>query len=121
MNFLNPAGLNTKQIMAIIVAILSVLSGSTAQLTDILGVAGAKITISVASLAMSVLSSILAVITSQSATVKDVLAMPGVQKIDINAHANQTLSAIAIDPKMDKISPTPAALQQVTKTAEGIV
>ena len=107
--------------MAITVAILSVLSGSTAQLTDILGVAGAKTVISVASLAMSVMSSVLAVLTSQGATVKDVLAMPGVQKIDVNAQANKTLATIAVDPHIDRISPTPGALQQVTKTAEGII
>jgi len=111
--------LNVKQVIAIIVAVLSVLSGSTAQLTDLLGPGAAKVVISMASLAMSVLSSILAVITSQGSTVKDVLAMPGVEKININGQANQTLAAIAIDPKQDKISPTQAARLEVTATAKG--
>jgi hypothetical protein len=111
--------LNRNQIIAIFIAILSVLGGSTAQLTDLFGPGLTKIIIAASTLGTTALSSILAVITSQGGTVRDVLAMPGVDKINVNSAANQTLAAIAIDPHVDKISPTPAALQQVTETAKG--
>ena len=110
--------LNGKQIISIVGAILSVLMISTAQLTDLFGPGVAKSIVSVAGLGNLVLQSIMTAITSQGSQVRDVLAMPGVQKIDVNAAANQTLAAIAIDPNVDKIAPTQAALQQVTQTAK---
>lgn len=113
--------LNTKQVLAIILAILSVLSGSTAQLTDLLGAGAAKAVISSASLAMSVLSSVLAVLTSQPNLVKDVAAMPGVQRIDVNDNANQALASLAIDPMQPKVGATTPLVREVLKdTAKGI-
>ena len=110
--------LNGKQIISIVGAILSVLMISTTQLTDLFGTGVAKSIVSVAGLGNLVLQSIMTAITSQGSQVRDVLAMPGVEKINVNAAANQTLAAIAIDPNVDKIAPTQAALQQVTQTAK---
>ena len=110
--------LNRNQIISIVIAVLSVMAGSTAQLTDLFGPGIAKTIISVAGLCNTILSTVLAVISSQGAQVHDVLAMPGVEHIDVNAAANKTLAAIAIDPSVNKIAPTQAALQQVTQTAQ---
>ncbi len=55
---------------------------------------------------------------SQSTQVKSVLAMTGVEKIDVNAKASPELAKLAVDPTQDKIAPTPAAMQQVTATAK---
>lgn len=110
--------LNGKQIISIVGAILSVLMISTAQLTDLFGPGVAKSIVSVAGLGNLVLQSIMTAITSQGSQVRDVLAMPGVDKIDVNAAANKTLAAIAIDPSIDKIAPTPQAMNRVTQTAE---
>lgn len=66
-----------------------------------------------------IVSSLNSNLSTQANTVKEVAAYPGVQKITVNEQANSTLAAIAIDPKADKIAPTPAALEAVTKTAEG--
>lgn len=112
--------LNGKQVISILGAILGVLMISTTQLTDLFGAGTAKTVTTVAGLINTLLSSIMAVITSQGSQVHDVLAMKGVEKIDINGEANKTLASIAIDPSINKISPTPAAMQAVTKTAEGI-
>lgn len=109
--------LNSKQVIAIVIAVLGVLIGSTAQLTDLFGPSTTKAVVSIASLANSVLSSILAVITSQGSTVKDVLAMKGVENIDVNRQANPTLAALAMDPTVDKIAPIPADSQKVAETA----
>ena len=113
--------LNQNQILAIIMAILGVMIGSTAQLTDLFGPAATKEIVTIASLANSLLSSILVVITGQTGAVKTVLAMPGVEKISVNDKANQSLAAMAIDPNVNKIAPTQAAMEQVTKTAEGVL
>lgn len=112
--------LNAKQIISIAGAVLGVLMISTSQLTDLFGAGTAKTVTSIAALVNTILSSVMAVITSQGSTVKDVLAMDGVEKIDVNAAANRTLASIALDPAVNKISPTPAAMTQVTKTAEGV-
>lgn len=111
--------LNAKQIISIIGAVLSVLMISTSQLTELLGAGMAKNIVSFSGLINMILSSVMAAITSQSSTVKDVLAMPGVEKININSQANQTLAAIAVNPAIDKISPTVAAQSAVEATAKG--
>lgn len=111
--------LNGKQIIAIVSAVLSVLMISTAQLTDLLGASMAKTIVTIAGLVNMIMSSINAALASQSQQIKDVLAMPGVDKINVNAQANPTLAAIAIDPKQDKIAPTMAAQTAVEATAKG--
>lgn len=112
--------LNAKQIIAIAGAIISVLMVANAQLTDLMGPTAAKTITTIAGLANMIISSVTVALTSQGSTVKDVLAMPGVDKIDINAAANKTLAAIAVDPSVDKIGPTQNAQAQVEATAKGV-
>ena len=109
--------LTTNQIIAIVMAILGVLVGSTAQLTDLLGPSTTKTVVSLASLANTMLSGIMVVLTGQAAQVKNVIAMPGVEHISVNAQANTTLSQLAVDPSVNKIAPTPAAMIDVTAKA----
>jgi hypothetical protein len=110
--------LNGKQIIAIIAAVLSVLMISTAQLTDLFGAGVAKTIVSVAGLANTVINSVLAVITSQSAQVQSVLDMPGVSRIGVNADANKTLAAMAMDPAVNNIAPIKGAEAAVQSTAQ---
>lgn len=110
--------LNGKQIIQIIGVIISVLMVSSAQLTELLGPGVAKTIVTIAGLSNMLLQGITVALTSQGSTVKDVLSMQGVEKIDVNGQANQTLAAIAIDPTQNKISPTPAARAEVTQTAQ---
>lgn len=98
--------LNTKQILAICVAILSVLMISTAQLTDLFGATVTKTIVSTAGLLNMILSSVVAAISSQGSLVREVAAMPGVEKIQVNAQANQTLAGVATDPLQPKVGPT---------------
>ena len=111
--------LNGKQILAIIGAVISVLMVSSAQLTDLLGPGPTKSIVSIAGLLNMILQSVTVALTSQSATVKDVLTMQGVEKVSVNSQANQTLAALAVDPTMNKIAPTQAAMADVTATAKG--
>ncbi len=112
-------GLTTNQILAITLAVLGVLAGSATQLTDLFGANIAKTAVTASSLVQTVLASILAALTGQSSQVKNVLAMPGVEKITVNEHANSTLAAIAVDPKVDKISPTSGTAEQLQNIAKG--
>lgn len=107
------------QWIAIAILILSVNMGATTQLTDLFGAGVAKTIVSLSSLGSSILAGIQLILGGQGTQVKDVLAMPGIQKIDVNAMANPTLAAIAVDPRQDKISPTPAAQSVVEATAKG--
>lgn len=59
------------------------------------------------------------VLSSQGAQIKAVAAMPGVERITVNADANTTLAGLAVDKNQDKVAPTPAAEQAVAQTAKG--
>jgi len=50
---------------------------------------------------------------------KNVLAMPGIESIKVNAQANHDLAQIAVDPTLIKIDTIPGATAQVTATAKG--
>lgn len=107
------------QIIGIVLVINGALIGSVTQLTDIFGPQVAKYIVSFASLGNSIFGGIVTLISGQGSQIKNVLAMPGVERIDVNAQANTTLAAIAVDPAVDKIAPTPAAQESVQATAKG--
>jgi hypothetical protein len=106
------------QILGIIVVINGALIGGTAQLTDIVGPQVAHIVVSVCSLGNSILGGLVTVFSGQGAQVRNVLAMPGVEHIDVNSSASPVLATIAVDPQQNKINPTPAAEARVTQTAK---
>lgn len=109
--------LTRNQIIAIIIAILGVLMASTAQLTDLFGPHVTRIIQSVASITNTGLAAVLAIITGQSGIIKDAQAMPGVEKITVNAQASPTLATLAVDPVNLKIEATPQATSAVEQTA----
>lgn len=94
-----------------------VIIGGTSQLTDLFGSGLTHKLVSVASLANMFFGGLVSSFSKQSDMIKNVLAMPGVEKISVNAQANTTLATIAMDPSINKIAPTPAAVDAVTKTA----
>jgi hypothetical protein len=108
------------QILGIILVINGALIGSTAQLTDLMGPHVAHMIVSVCSLGNSILGGIVTMFGSQSAQVKNVLAMPGIDSIKVNAQANQALAQIAVDPAQDKIDTTMGSTAQVAATAKGV-
>lgn len=110
-------GLNLRQMMAILIAILSVLAVSTTNLSDLFGPTAAKIIVSASNMLNAMLAGILGVITGQAAMVKDVAAMPGVEPIKVNAKANSVLAAIAMDPNVDKVAALSTDAAAVAATA----
>lgn len=109
--------LNGKQIIQIVGVIISVAMVSSAQLTDLLGPVAAKYIVTIAGLANMTLQGIAVTLSTQTAQVKDVMAMPGIEKISVNSQASSALAAVAVDPANDKIAPTQAAEAAVQKAA----
>jgi hypothetical protein len=66
-----------------------------------------------------IISSVGTALSGQAQLVRDVAAMPGVEKITVNAQATPTLAAVAVDQTVDKVSPTRQDMDVVTQTARG--
>lgn len=111
--------ITSKQWFQIVNGVVSGFITGAALFNPLLGEKTALVVVSCLGLFNIVLSSVGATLSSQTNLVKDVLAMPGVDKINVNAMANQTLAQIAVDPSIDKISPTRDAQASVTATAAG--
>lgn len=111
--------MNRNQTLGIIIAILGVLMISTANLTDLFGPAATKGIVSASALLNAILGAVLAAMAGQAGQVRDVLAMPGVEKITVNRDANSTLASIAVDPAVNKIAPTQIDRAAVEATASG--
>jgi hypothetical protein len=119
------------QWIGLLVGLNSLFMGATPQLTVLFGTVAVPYIIAVATLANGALgvigmvvggqkSQVSNVVTdpqSQEALIKAVLAMKGVQHIDVNDQANKTLATIAVDPTLGKIAPIPEAQAAVVKTA----
>jgi hypothetical protein len=107
------------QIIGIILAINGALTGATAQLTDLFGAIVAKDIVSIASLGSAILGGIITSMSGQASQIKNVAAMPGVERISVNSQANTALATIAVsdDATAQKVVAIPAAEAAVTKTA----
>ena len=67
---------------------------------------------------MLALSVILTVTSGQSSALKQVLAMPGVEHISVNALATPALAEMAVDPTVNKIAPMTGAANAVAAAAK---
>lgn len=118
-------GMSPVQRLALTIAILGLMSGSTTQLTDILSPFGSmaplivKEIVSVSTFVSGVLGIFVMFMTGQSSQVQAVRAMPGVENILVNAKANPTLAKLAVDPAEAKIEIKPGAEAAVQATAKG--
>lgn len=112
--------LNGKQIFLIIGAIVSVLMIAGPQLTDLFGSTTAKNVTSAAGLVNLMINAVMVALTgnlSQDQQVKQVLDMKGVERLRVNADAGPELAAMAMNPNVNKISPTDEARSVVAATA----
>lgn len=112
--------LTGKQWLSIIAAVVSALMLATTQLTDIFGPTVAKTVVSTAALANLIINSVIAGLTGQTSLIRDVAAMPGVERITVNTSANQALAAVATDANQPKVGATDAGTRMVLQdTAKG--
>lgn len=108
------------QWFAIIILGLTVLTGGSAQLTDLIGPYATKVVISFSTLATGFLAGVQIILGGQAAQVRDVAAMPGVERVSVNASANPTLAGVALDPAQAKVgATTPEARAVLTETVKG--
>lgn len=106
------------QKIALSMVVINALAGGSAQLTPLVGTYVTGLIVAAAALAGTIVSGWMFVLTGQQNIVKAVAEMPGVERITVNAKANQALAQVAVDPKADKVSPTADAFDAVTATAE---
>ncbi len=105
------------QILGGVLVVNTVLAGGTTQLTDLFGAAMANHILAVCTLGSGICGGFIMNMGGQSSQLRNVLAMPGVEKIAVNGQANAALATMAVDPLENKIAPTPAAMDKVTATA----
>lgn len=107
------------QWMIIFLSVNSAIAGASAQLTDLFGPHIAHYIVSAFTFANILIGAFMVPFTGQTAMVKSVLAMPGVERLTVNANSNPTLATIAVDPNVDKIAPKAEDLAKVIKIAQG--
>lgn len=111
--------LTRNQILALVGLALSLLAGGGATMTELFGAGMTAKIAAAAAFANSFINGAILILSGQGQQILDVRAMPGVQNIDINAQANQTLAKMAMDPTVDKVRATPEAAPTVLETAKG--
>lgn len=122
----------TLQWLGIIILFNTTLLGGASQLGDLsLSVVAVKAILAVATLGNGFLGGLVTMFggaqtqtqnvvsdpQAQGALVKAVAAMPGIDPLQINARANPTVAALAVDPANEKIAPAPGAVAAVQAIA----
>ena len=93
------------QIIGIVLAVNGALTGATAQLTDLFGALVAKDIVSVASLGSAILGGVITAMSGIGSQISNVAALPGVDRISVNANATNGIAAAALDPAQSKVGP----------------
>lgn len=96
--------INAKQVVLIILSLLSFTAAATTQLTDVFGPGVAKGIASVASLLNGMMSAALAPFLSNSSVVKDAGALDGVN-VRVTGEAAPQIAALAVAPDNNGIEP----------------
>lgn len=126
--------INLKQGLGAAVVAVSVIAISTTQMTTLFGPDAAAKAVAAAVMLNGMLGGWIMLIGGdlppnaqaqqllqapggQSAMVRSVLAMKGVENIDVNRSASPELAQLAVDPSLPKIAATPDAQKAVTATA----
>lgn len=110
--------INFIQVLGFVAGLCGILAISGTQLTDAIGSGPAHTVTALAGLGSTILGFAVSFFTGQAGLVKNVLAMPGVEKLTVNAEANPTLASVAVDPSQPKIEATPQAEAAVKRSAE---
>jgi hypothetical protein len=110
--------LTLMQWIGIAIGLNSLFMGATPQLTVLFGSNAVPYIVALATLGNGALGVFVTVIGGQGSQLRNVLAMPGVERITVNGQANSTLATMAVDQNQNKIAPTVAAQGAVTATAK---
>ncbi len=130
--------LTLAQKVALLLITLNVLAGGTAQLTVLFGQGVTSIITAMCTLAGTIVGGWVFVLTGQQnlvnavgeiaksdasvqkSLVKTVAGMEGIERISINAGANQALAQVAVDPNQPRVGATSSDVREMLKeTAHG--
>ncbi len=112
-------GITRTQWIAISMLALGLVAGGVNTLSEFFGTGVAHKLASAASFLSSFVAGIQIILGGQGQQVLDVKNMPGIEKIDINSQANQTLAKLALDPTVDKVGIASGDKDAVLQTAKG--
>lgn len=111
--------LNAKQIVLIVISILSFVAGASANLTELFGAGTAKAVVNTAVFVNGLMSAALAPFLSTANVVKDAGAVTGVD-VQVSRTAPANIAALAVDESQPSISPAPGEEKAVAQKAVGI-
>lgn len=109
--------MNSRVILAVVIAVVSVLAGATTQLDPVVGHTAALAISSVCNLLTAILAAVMGVLSTQTNQVAAVQAMPGVSRVMVNAQATPTLAAMVADSANPKIQAEPGQERKVAELA----
>jgi hypothetical protein len=98
-------GLTSKQWFQIISGVISSLITGAALLQTLFGQDLTIKIVAVLGIGNIILSSVGAAVSGQANLVRDVAAMPGIDRVSVNSSASQALASVAIDPDQKKVGP----------------
>lgn len=111
--------ITSKQWFQIISGAISGLITGAALLQQLVGQTVALQIVAGLGIANIILSSVGTALSGQAGLVKDVAAMPGVDKITVNANATQSLASVAVASDQPKVAASQGSLQEVATIAKG--
>lgn len=112
--------ITSKQWFQIITSIIGGLTTGAALLQTLFGQDVTIQIVAILGIANIIMGSVGAALSGQASLVRDVAAMPGVERINVNANANSTLASVAVDPAEPKVgASSPEIRATLMTTAKG--
>jgi len=112
--------INAKQVVLMILAMLSFTATGISALDAVIGVATAKAIGAIATFVGGLMAAAMTPFLSNASTVKDAGSMEGVD-VQVSRSAPQNIAALAVDPNQPNISPAPGEASAVAKKAEQVI
>ena len=106
-------GITRNQWLGIIVVILGAVAGGSAQLNNVVGPGVTQLLVSLATLLNTIMGGIIVNLGGQGQQIKDVAAMPGVDRVSINENASAAAAIVAVDPQQTKVGAVSPEVRQV--------
>lgn len=91
------------QWLQIVAVVLGACIAASSLWTQLFGATTAQVVISLLGLGNTILAGVTYVLTGQAQQVREVAAMPGVERVTVNTQANSTLASVATDPTQSKV------------------
>lgn len=111
--------INAKQVVLMILAMLSFTATGISAMENVIGVTAVKAVASIATFVGGLMAAAMTPFLSNAQTVKDVAELDGVQ-VRVGREATPQLAALAVDPANESISPARGQEAEVAQKAEAV-